>query len=282
MHLGEISDYEIDNARKVMADHTVRPLTREGALENLFFCIASQGSNWERPTKFVYNLRRKSYPGDNTAVHRFASWDVLTLRTLVNLAAEESSLRYAYSRRFDPSIDHFAHLPGNWWEEVRDADVDSREKFVKSLKWVSYKTFSFWNLCLGGKDLIALDVHIRRQLKNEFGLDMHERYASPTKRGDGQTVSSDPQKAEYLRIEEAAKAHFSRDPRFLQPNGRPDCALIDGLLWWRGANRSGLGQGCFFGSGIETWVLPYSETMLSAPAIKNEESKKEGEKPIRT
>lgn len=260
--LEDISDSEIQNARKVMEDHTVRPLTKEGAFENLIFCIASQGSNWERPTRFIYNLREKSYPRDPLARDKFASRKVLMDKDVVNLSAKESRLRYAYSRRFDASIDYFAQKEDNWQEEVRDADIKTRENYVKELKWVSYKTFSFWSLCLGNKDLIALDVHIRRQLKNEFGIDMHKKYSSPTKRGDGQTVSTDPSKSDYYAIEEAAKEFFSKDKRFLQENGRPDCALIDGLLWWRGANRSGVGQGCLFGSGIETWVLPYSKTMI--------------------
>ena len=250
----QIDDAEIKNARVVLNDHLVTPLNREGALESLLFCIASQATRWEVASRFIYNLRNNSH--GNT--EQYASWEDLTNKDKVNETAHKSRWRFAYGRRFDSSIDYFRDSEGEWWTDVANADAKSREDYCKDIKWLSRKTFSFWHLCLGGKNLLALDVYVSRGL-NELGVKMNHYFfkSQPIKTGN-QNVRRTPVKKEYLRIENSARKLFSADERFLLDNGEVDIALVDSFLWWKGANRKGVHQMNIFGDGADSWVLPYS------------------------
>lgn len=250
----QISDSEIKNAQVVLNDHLVRPLNREGALESLLFCIASQATRWEVASRFIYELRKSSHG----STEQYATWEDMTDKNKVNEIAQRARWRFAYGKRFDASIDYFKNPPGKWWQDVASADASNREEYCKRIKWISRKTFSFWHLCLGGKNLLALDVYVMRGL-NEFGIKMNPYFftSQPRKTGD-QNVRRTPIKKEYLKIENAARDLFSADGRFLLGNGEVDMALVDSFLWWRGANRKGVHQTNLFGNGADSWILPYS------------------------
>jgi len=260
-----IPDAKIEGARRVLADHVVEPLNREGALESLLFCIASQAIEWERASKFIYALREASH-GDKD---EYSSWEVLTDKQEIAKVSRTVKGRFSYADRFDESIDYFGNLGGTWWEDIANADKETRDRYCENkssnkIKWISNKTFSFWNLCLGGHDLLALDVHILRGLALKWGVEMDENYYIPKPRGkSGQMVRKTPPRKDYLRIENVAKEIFSQDERFLQENGKIDFALVDSLLWWEGANRT-YHQGYLFGS--ETFKLPYSKIRYWEPA----------------
>ncbi len=254
MRTEDISDFEIEEARKVLKDHTVNPLNKEGAFESLLYCIASQALPWERASDFIYALR-------NGSEGKYASWNKSTNSLFVNQIAEEMNLRFSHNRRFDSSIDYFKGKEDNWWEGVRDADSKTRNFYFDTLKWVGYKTFSFWHLCLGGTNLMALDVHVLRGL-SELGVLMDEHYYIPKPRVKGdQEVRKTPSKREYVRIENDAKKIFSSDRRFLLDNGEVDMALIGSSLWWKGARRGKIDQLSLFGR--DTWYLPYSSSKES-------------------
>ncbi len=253
----DITDAQIEEARQVLEDHVVNPLGKEGALENLLWCIASQGLGWEPASNFVYNLRDESRPEDKNAKMKFASLEVLFDKDRVYGVSKRIGLRFAYARRFDSAIDYFTNRDGEWWNDVLQAGVKDRENYVRDIKWVSNKTFSFWHLCLGGKNLIALDVHVMRGL-NELGVEMNKGYYNPIRRKTGsQKVRRTPSEKDYLRIEEEAREIFSSDERFLKSEGEVDMSLIDAVLWWKGANRGSNGQAQLFGNAL-SWMMPYA------------------------
>ncbi len=258
-----IKNWEIENAREVLRNHTVDPLTKEGALENLYFCITSQATPWEIPTKIVNRLREKSYPGDPVTKGKYSSWNVLTDNVLVNDTIRECGWRFHHHNRIDESLDYFVSRNDDWWKEIPKADAEEREKYVNQIKWLSRKTFSFWNICLGGRDLLALDVHIMRGL-SKIGMEVNRNYFIPVARKKGsQIVRRTPGKEDYLRIEDEARSFFSKDERFIV-NGNVDLGLVDSLLWWRGASRGELYQPSLFdcNSAIGrdmSYTLPYAK-----------------------
>src|SRR3989339_745528 len=224
----EISDWEIKKAKNVLNAHVVKPLTREGALESLLFCIASQAWAWEPASKFVYDLRQKSYPEDFNAIKKYASLDVLNDKKLVNKIAKENGWRFHHQDRFDAPLDYFEKQNGLWYEDVMNADSVIRTEYCKNVKWVSNKTFSFWHICLGGTNLLALDVHVMKNL-SDLGLSVNESY-------------------------------FISRPRLIG-NQKVNLALVDSLLWWRGANRGSLKQMNLFKEHDIINYLPYANLL---------------------
>ena len=93
---------------------------------------------------------------------------------------------------------------------------------------------------------------------SKIGIEMKESYHTSQIRGDGQNVRGTPDKKAYLKLEAESRALFSKDERFLS-NGRVDMALVDSVLWWKGANRGDPQQTYFFGNGTRAWMLPYAE-----------------------
>lgn len=253
-----ISDQEIAHGKKVLDDHVVDKVKIESGLETLFFCIVSQGTTWEVASNFVDHLRAESKKrGLNGS--KYASLEVLNDRPALYAAAKKAKWRFTSGRRFDPSLDYFSQLDHEWWAGIPQAGIEEREKLVKNIKWLGRKTVSFWHLCMGGKNLMTLDVHVMRGL-NDLGVELDERYFDPVKRKDGsQIVRHVPSGKDYLRIEAQAKSLLEKDERFSY-DGRVDLALATSVLWWRGANRGDSEQGYLFGSGLRSWALPYAKT----------------------
>lgn len=256
----QISDKQIERAKAVLENHIVNPLTRAGALESGLFCIASQATPWEISSDFIYRLRQASHPHDPHAKFKYATPEVLTDKKRVNAAAHEAGWRFAYANRFDPFIDRFGSRQDEWWNIVKSADTEFRDTYVRNTKHLGCKTFSFWHLCLGGTNLIALDVWVMKGLK-ELGLEIPKDFIIPRAREDSsQKVRKTPSKAEYLRIEQQAKELFAQDERFQLENKKPDCALIDAVLWWGGANRGEPAQQYLFASDRSELILPYAQS----------------------
>jgi len=256
MELQDITDDEIEEARRVLEDHIVDPLTKEGALESLVWCISSQAQGWEAASRFVYNLRDMSHPGDPDARGKYASLMTLRDRDKVVEASRSAGLRFTKANRCGPALTYFSGI-NNWWDEIVESEVALRKEYVDRLQWVGNKTYSFWHICLGGTKLIALDVHVMRGLM-ELGVEMNEYYVVPRARiTDTQLVRKTPNTKDYERIEREARNLFSGDERFLLDNGNVDMALVDGVLWWKGANRGNQRQGHLFGNAA-SWTMPYS------------------------
>ena len=259
MRVQEITDGQIENARIVLENHVVRPLTLEGAFESGLFCICSQATPFEIASRFVYALRETSHSKEMDARQKYSKLDVLIDKDKVNAAALKIGWRFAYKKRFDEFIDYFKRLDGNWPEMVRDAGVEERERFVNDVKWLSNKTFSFWSICLGGTNLLALDVYVMKGLK-DLGIDIKDDFVYPVARNIGsQRVRKTPRNREYLIIEREARDFFERDERFLLGDGKVNMALIDAVLWWARANRDTQNQGYLFGNGNMSWLyMPYA------------------------
>ena len=251
----EISDGDVENGKTVVYNHLVSPLTREGALESLLFCIASQAWRWEKDSDFVRALRSSSN-GTKTK-DGYASFDVLTNSELVNTIAKDGGFRFHHEGRFQPSISHFTKASENWWDKIKDADAETRDQFSNAVKYLGYKTFSFWNICLGGKDLLAIDVHVAGWLRKlGVNLDVYYSISKPREKGD-QKVRKTPNRDDYVRIESEARKLFSTDERFILPEGKVDMALVDGVLWGERASRER--RQLSFGWHSEWQRLPYSK-----------------------
>ncbi|MEK6945612.1 MAG: hypothetical protein AABW63_02365 [Nanoarchaeota archaeon] len=242
-----INKEDFEKGSKVLNHHFVEPLTKEGALEAGIWCIGSQATPWEMARDFIYRLRKFSYPDDPNSHEKISRIEVTTDVSLVNRCSKEVGWRFAYSDRFREFIEYFGKLnyDKDWHYEVRDSDGDFREEIVQEVKWMGRKTFSFWHICLGGKKLLALDVWIMKALK-DLGVDVPDHFVTSIARNVGsQKVRKTPGKTDYLRIEEEARRLFSKDGRFVR-DGQVDMALVDGVLWWKGASRETRDQTSLF------------------------------------
>lgn len=261
-----ISDPEIEKARRILNYHIVNPLTRDGALEVGLFCICSQATPWEIACRFVHNLRDVAYHGDRGARNRYAPRSFLIDKKEVDAASERAGWRFANMGRFDEFIDYFGSLgetDAGWWNRIKGAGVGLRGYHVERVKWLSSKTFSFWNICLGGTKLLALDVYVMTGLR-DLGIDIPESFVIPQAREVGsQKVRKTPSAKKYLEIEQKASGLFQGDSRFTH-NGEVDLAMVDAVLWWGGANRGEAEQGCLFGSDQFEIISPYGAGRVSS------------------
>lgn len=258
-----ISDYDVEMGRESLQKQIVKPLTRRGALEAGLFCICSQASRWETAASFIYELRDKSYPKDPDARRKYSSLEVITNPKKVNEAAYKVGWRFAYANRFEPFIRYFGgerYLTEDWHFQIREGSIDHRDSIVEAVRWLGHKTYSFWNICLGGTDFIALDVWVMKNLR-ELGAHIPKKYVEGIQRKtDKQIVRATPSREEYLRMEQEARDIFSRDKRFKLPGGKVDLALVDGVLWWMGANRDKTRQlELLKGTLLD---FPYAEMMI--------------------
>ena len=100
--IATIKDSEIEIGRKVLKDHVVNPLTYEGALESLYFCILSQATPWEKASELIYKMRDVSHPRDKDARSKPASLQVLSDKTVLNRILVENGWRFHHQKRIDP------------------------------------------------------------------------------------------------------------------------------------------------------------------------------------
>ena len=93
---------------------------------------------------------------------------------------------------------------------------------------------------------------------NNLGIKIDPIYIIPQKRtlNSKRKVRITPNKKDYLRIEQESYNLFLQDERFLMPDGKIDMALVDTVLWWKGANRGDSYQFNLFNYGS---TLPYSK-----------------------
>lgn len=258
----QITNQEIEEAKRVYSSFMVAKITRESALESGIFAVFNQASRWERPSKIIYKMREDCYRGDKSARFRYCSVDLLLDEVRINKIAKKNGWRFHHQNRIREFIDYFGCKSGEWWNDVINADTEYRNAITEEIKFLQCKTFSLWHLCLGGKNLLPIDIHLRRQSR-ELGIEMPEEYVIGRKRenkktGVTQTVVNEPGKSKYLELEKKIIELFAEDERFLL-NGKIDLGLVASVLWWKGANRNQQGQGCLFGNGIHSIILPYGQ-----------------------
>jgi hypothetical protein len=104
---------------------------------------------------------------------------------------------------------------------------------VKHVKWLGMKTSSFWYMCLGGTQLMTLDVHNLRQIGG-LGIHVPEEHYRGEQRGDGRTIVTIPSRAQYERIEADTLALLTGCAAVKNCRG-PDGALVSALFWVTGA-----------------------------------------------
>ena len=272
----KISDVEIAKAREVLDRFVVRDLNRASALEAGIYAIANQASMWDyAPLRVILGLR-----GGNMS--RYAKLDVLTNPDSVEEIAKKVGWRFHHEKRFTPFIKYFGPLNDDFWQSIVMADAGVRDFYDGAINFMAFKTISFWHLCLGGKNLLPLDVHLLRTLRTDFGLEINEKYFTGKRRKgkrfpkgvtqgglfgetfdyhdkDMQCVRSVLSRHDYLKVEREAQELFSRDERFFE-SGKLNNALVASVLWWKGAQRGEYGTDTMFGKGENGFdKLPYGD-----------------------
>lgn len=252
------SDQQLTQSKSVLSDHIVDPFSRESAFESGLWCICSQATTYEMASQFIYRLRRSS---SHNSQFKVSDYSVLTNVDLVDKVSADVGWRFANMGRFKEFIKYFSGFNESDFLKLKFADNALREEIVSNVPYLGRKTFSFWNLCLGGTNLLALDVYVMRGLHN-LGLNINPDYFTPKSRSnESQKVRKTPGKIDYINIENSARKIFSNDERFLLENNQTNMALVDSVLWWAGANRNSFFQGNLFGESSAWLILPYAEKL---------------------
>ncbi|MEK6888515.1 MAG: hypothetical protein AABW80_00220 [Nanoarchaeota archaeon] len=227
------------------------------------------------PVRVVAGLR-------NGKMDEYAKLDILCYPEKVEKIAKKRGWRFHHERRFEPFVKYFGPLQDDFWTSIVMADKGVRDFYDGAINWMAFKTISFWHLCIGGENLLPLDVHLLRTLRTDFGLKIDEKYFTGKRRkrkkfsrwivqkglfgvdfdyddANVQSVRSVLSRADYSRVEREAQELFSRDERFVE-NGRLNNALVAGVLWWKGAQRGEYGAETIFGKGEHGFdKLPYGD-----------------------
>ncbi len=188
---------------------------------SLAFCIASQGQSFERPVKFSRELCK------------YGLEYVEDVRNVRDEAFRNNRwLEDRYSFAFQT-----IKKEGGMERIVRDYlgnPLEIRRELIK-IKWVHCKTASFWYLCLGGKELMTLDVHNYRQLAGlGIKIDNPYLYIARVRPKSGNLATDTASPKEYEQIEADALRFLSQFPEFLDGD-KADGALATTLFWVAGA-----------------------------------------------
>lgn len=191
---------------------------------SLAFCIAGQGQSFERPVRFARELCR--YGLEYVA-------DVRNVRDKAFGCNRWLEDRYSFA--FD-AIDKAGGIE-RVVRDYLDNPLETRRELIK-IKWIHCKTSSFWHLCLGGKELMTLDVHNYRQLAG-LGVKIGNPYLyiPRIRPKSGNRATDTASLKEYEQIERDALEFLSRFPEFLD-NGKVKGDLATTIFWVAGAEAS--------------------------------------------
>ena len=238
----------LEDVQQAHVAHRVVELSERLCYESLLFCIASQGTSFEKATGFI-----KASHG--------ADLELLTDAYLLQEQAKASGLLY-HDRFADP----LAYMKAKGIRNVVSAllnDPFNTREALSEVKFLKRKTISFWHLCLGGKELVTLDRHNNLQIHG-LGVDMAQALYDPQmQRSDGKRVPSQPTPKEYVRIEKETLTKFEREDPFYS-EGKLDGALVTTLFWTVGtlmARGQKLWEGreeFFYTGSRPKFVSPYS------------------------
>ena len=146
----------------------IERMTTEAAYLTLIFVIASQRESFERPVRLVRELRDYSL-------------DRITDPNFVNRTAVKNGIRWASAEnRYSPAF-HYMEQNGGIDTVVNQflsSQYETRRILVEEVQWLAHKTASFWYFCLGGKELVTLDVHNFRQIAG-LGINIPDSYYIP-------------------------------------------------------------------------------------------------------
>lgn len=250
--LGEPIDNSrfLEETKAVLDSHLVPDLSPRRLYESLVFCIASQSMVYERAVGLLRQTGLLKEP------------EFTEPGKVYNLA--KPNLRFPEDR-FSPALRFAAEYNGGIIELVRDyliAPKEVRETLVTQVKWLAHKTASFWYLCLGGTELMTIDIHNLRQIATLGPISVDRSLYEGSARRGGKTKGKQIVKAisprEYKRIEDKVLSALGHIPCLKDKRGSSNGALITTLFWWAGAKgrRESLQQQSL--PGLERFVPPYS------------------------
>lgn len=161
----EFPDEQIALSRSVLEQHVVSQKTPASIIESAIFCIISAGFAWENASRIIYSMRERSGVRSN----QFASYDFLKDPKNVRDVLKENRYRFDHQDRTTPTINIITANQDYFLETIGTSNLDDRklrasDKKDVGLRGMKDKTYSFWDLCCGGKDFLVLDRWVARKL----------------------------------------------------------------------------------------------------------------------
>ena len=221
-------------SRQALQAHVVPDQHERRLYESLVFAIGSQYIDFEIPVGLLHRLRRHS---------------LRDIRALKNGALDKIVAASRFKQdRCTPAFAYVQEYPGGITQLAIDYLTDPhdvREQLVDDVTWIGPKTASFWYLCLGGRELMTLDIHNLRQLAG-LGVPIPQSHYEGKVRGaanleqqanmttGGISVPTTPRMREYRAIEQHALALLQQFPVFTT-RGRFDPSLATTAFWLAGA-----------------------------------------------
>lgn len=217
----------LNEAKAVLKTHIVPDLSPRRLYESLVFCIASQSMVYERAVDLLDRIGSIREP-------EFSEPERIYKIARPNLRFPED--RFTSALRFVTGYD------GGITELARDyfrAPTEVREMLVSNVQWLAHKTASFWYLCLGGTELMTIDIHNLRQIAGLGPIQVERSLYEGKSRRGGKTKGKQIVKAisprDYRRLEDEVLAALGHIPCLKDKRGNPNGALITTLFWWAGA-----------------------------------------------
>jgi hypothetical protein len=245
----------LDESRSIYEGHVLPVLTQRKCLEAMIFCIASQGLVFERASEFANMIKGLSSDeiGDPELVHKRAI-------ECMRFKEDRFSPFYEFVSKYQYGI---LGLAKDFLEKPKEV----RLELAKEVSYVGLKTASFWNLCLGGKELMTLDVHNLRQIGGLKVAPIKEsHYLGQRRETSGKWIATTPSDKDYLHIEDCVLTHFGYNrnvnPELFEKDGSLNAALLTSLFWWEGVKKErGVNpyQRTLFGNLDLATVLPYHD-----------------------
>lgn len=216
-----------DEAKGILENLVVPEQTPEMFYLSLIFCIASHRQNYERPTRLVRHLLGMFR---SSSIH-IGNPDPLRDPDIVKNTAVTHGVRWSSVREKNRVYPAFRYIEGyrhgieGLVEDFKADSVGMRDKLVRDVKWIAHKTASFWYLCLGGEQLMTLDVHNYRQIAG-LGVDVPNEFYEAKRRKNGIKELKTASEREYVRIEQETLTLL---------NGVVSGAMVTTLFWLVGA-----------------------------------------------
>lgn len=245
----------LDENKVIYNGHIIPELTPRKCLEAMIFCIASQGLVFERASDFANMIKKLSDEDikDPELVHKRA---VVCMR----FKEDRFSSFYEFTQKYDDGI---LGLARDYLKNSKSLRLELNAK----VNYVGLKTASFWNLCLGGKELMTLDVHNLRQIAGLDIVDIKEsHYIGQRRKTTNKCIATTPSDKDYLRIEKETLDYFKcfrlANPDFFDKGGDIDASFLTSLFWWEGVKKErGVNpyQITMFGNLDLATILPYHD-----------------------
>ncbi|MDA3856206.1 MAG: hypothetical protein PF569_08165, partial [Candidatus Woesearchaeota archaeon] len=237
---GRIPQEIIDENKFILDGHIIPKISERKCLEAAIFCLASQALVFERASTFANDIAKTSDENlqDNEFVYNLS-------RQYLRFPEDRFTPFYKYSNKYKGGLTSLA-------QDILDNPRELREEITSNVKFMGLKTTSFWYLCLGGKELMTLDVHNLRQISNLDIIPIKESHYLGKRRSTGKCIPTGTSNKEYLKIEKEVQQYFRENMMtntFLFENGNLDSSFLTALFWWEGVK-------------IERGINPYQTNLF--------------------